>query len=111
MKFRPLIIALVPLSVIGSWFLLDYHLARALGGLMILLSNALLHEAFADACLMRPLFSVICIVWGVIGMFLVATPWWLRIAYERLEKKPVLRKSVLGVAVFSVVVLIFLPLF
>ena len=82
-RFRPFVIALVPLGLLGGWFFLDYLGARAWGGLMVFLANALMRGAFAEACACRAFFCVICLVWGVAGMVMIASPWRLRILFEK----------------------------
>lgn len=82
-RFRPLVIALVPLGLLGGWFLLDYPAARAWGGLLVFLANSLMRAAFAEACACRALFSLICLAWGVAGMVMIASPWRLRILFEK----------------------------
>lgn len=110
-KYQNLVIVLGPLAVIGAWFLLDYLFARALGGIMAFLANYLLHLAFVDECAWRPFYSIVVLIWGVLGLWFVATPWWLRISYEKMSEKKWLRQLILAACAVSVLVLILLPLF
>jgi len=77
-RFRIIVKALVPVVVVLAYFHLDYLLARALGGLLLLLVNHVLQAGFAAQVPWRPVFSTVCYIVGIAGMFLVAVPWRLR---------------------------------
>ena len=47
-KLKPILVPGAVVLGISCWFLLEYVMARALGGLLILMSALLLHQAFAD---------------------------------------------------------------
>lgn len=73
--WRKLIWALVPVAAFLCYHFLDYLLARALGGMLVLCVAALLHGGFVEAVPWRPLYSLACYVAGVFGMVLIAAPW------------------------------------
>ena len=82
-RFHIWVKLLVPVAVVLCYFFLDYLNARALGGFMILATNYLLHAAFVHAVPGRAFYSIICLVLGILGLFLVGTPWRLRQLLER----------------------------
>ena len=77
-KFHVIVWLLVPTIAILSYFYLDYLFSRALGGFFILAANEMIRCAFAYAIPVRPLFSVVCLVLGVMGLFMLGTPWRMR---------------------------------
>jgi len=85
-RFHIWIKLLVPVSVILCYFFLDYLNARAQGGFMILAANYLLHAAFVHNVPGRTFYSLVCLSLGVLGLFLVGTPWRLRQLLECSEK-------------------------
>jgi hypothetical protein len=84
-RFHIWIKLLVPTSIVLCYFFLDYLNARAQGGFMILAANYLLHAAFVHALPGRVFYSIVCLSLGVLGLFLVGTPWRLRQLLERSE--------------------------
>jgi|BioPla2DNA2_1021312.scaffolds.fasta_scaffold99014_2 hypothetical protein len=82
-RFHIWVKLLVPVTVVLCYFFLDYLNARALGGLMILATNYLLHAAFVHAVPGRAFYSIICLFLGILGLFLVGTPWRMRQLLER----------------------------
>ena len=110
-RFRPFVIALVPLGLAGGWFLLDYLTARSWGGRLVFLANALMHEAFVESCACRPLYCLVCIAWGVAGMVLVASPWHLRRLLEKAASDARWRRALVGVAGGSAALVLALCLF
>ncbi len=77
-RLHPVVWLLVPTIAILAYFYLDYLFARALGGFFILAANEMIRGAFAYAIPARPLFSLICLIMGVIGLFMLGTPWRMR---------------------------------
>lgn len=77
-RFHIYVKLLVPITIVASYFLLDYLNARALGAFMILTANYLLHAAFAVTLPGRSLYSTVCLILGVIGLFMLGTPWRVR---------------------------------
>lgn len=90
-RFHIWVKLLVPITIVLSYFFLDFLTARALGGFMILAANFLLHESFAQATQARGLYAAICLLLGTAGLFLVGTPWRLRQALELAGQRPRLR--------------------
>ncbi len=82
-RFHIWIKLLVPAGIVLCYFFLDYLNARAQGGFMILTANYLLHAAFVHAVPGRAFYSIVCLALGVLGLFLVGTPWRLRQLLER----------------------------
>jgi len=110
-KFHPLVWLLVPITTVLCAWLMDYLFARATGGFLILAANELIHDAFVHNVPVRPLYSAVCILLGVAGMFLVASPWRLRNLLERTPQNAQRQRVVAGVLVFSIAVLFILPWF
>lgn len=110
--YRKLVIVLVPIAIVMSWYFLDYLLARSLGGWLAMLANCLLHLGFVENCFARSLYSSVLFIWGCVGLILVACPWRLRMVYEALPlQHPLLVKIVSFIVFFSALVVISLPLF
>lgn len=84
-KFRVFLGPVVILVTILSYFLMDYLFTRAFGGLILLLVNWLLHEAFVLNISFRPLFAVICYLLGIASFFLIATPYRFRDWLEKIS--------------------------
>ncbi|MFA6815805.1 MAG: hypothetical protein WCS73_05870 [Lentisphaeria bacterium] len=99
-KYRVAIWILVPLGTIGGYFWLDYLFARSLGGIIVLTVNYLLHAAFIQQTFFRCGYSFICLIWGVIGLYLIGAPWYWR---ELMEKAVKNKKLATGVVIFCVI--------
>ncbi|MBQ6474366.1 MAG: hypothetical protein IJJ33_20460 [Victivallales bacterium] len=110
-RFHPLVWLLVPVSAILCAWLMDYLFARATGGFLILAANELIHGAFVHAVPVRPLFSAVCLLLGVAGMFLIASPWHLRNLLERAPQNARRQRVAAGALVFAAATLFLLPLF
>jgi hypothetical protein len=78
---------------VGSCFLLDYLFTRALGGLLLLLVNEALHQAFVAHAPVRPLFAVVCYVLGIAGMVMIASPFRFRDLLQQVERSPAWRRG------------------
>ena len=109
-KYHPVVWLLVPTTAVLSWFYLDYLFSRALGGFFALAANELIRQGFTHAVTLRPLFSVICLLLGVCGLFLIGTPWRLRDLLEIAGKKPRAGRLLSLALLLCAVVLIVLPL-
>jgi len=96
-RYRIVVVLIVPVVAVLSYFHLDYLLTRALGGLLLLILNHLLHAAFVAQIPMRPLFSSICYATSLAGFFMVGAPWRLRDLLERAAGSRELRRGI-GVA-------------
>ena len=83
---HPVVWLLVPTIAILAYFYLDYLFSRALGGFFILAANEMIHCSFAYATPVRSLFSVACLMMGVMGLFMLGTPWRMRDAIARSGK-------------------------
>jgi len=109
-KYRIIIWLLVPLGTLGGFFWLDYLFARSVGGIMVLTVNYLLHAAFIQQTFFRCGYSFICLVWGVIGLYLIGAPWYLRELMAKAAKNKKLRIGIVLFCVVSAVCLILQPL-
>jgi len=86
MESRPLVSDsfqkyLIPLAIFSTWLgymFLDYLLARALGGFLILLAHYYLFESFALKTPLNPLFPILCFIMGTFGIFISGKPYLLR---------------------------------
>ena len=85
-KFHVIVWLLVPTIAVLSYFFLDYLFSRALGGFFILSANEMIRCAFAYAIPVRPLFSRVCLLLGVMGLFMLGTPWRMRDAISLAAK-------------------------
>ena len=95
-RFQPFVKALVPAGAILGFFYLEYLFTRALGGLFMLMASHLLHGAFVVRLPARPVYSTACYAFGVIGMFLVGTPWRFRDLLQRATDSPSWRHGLLA---------------
>jgi hypothetical protein len=82
-RYRHLVRLAAPAIGVLAYFYLDYLFARALGGLLVLLANFLLHGAFALDVPARPLYAICCYIVGIAGLFFIGAPWRLRDLLER----------------------------
>ena len=82
-RLHPVVWLLVPVTAILCWFHLDYLFARSLGGLLVFVVNALLHESFVHDTPVRWLYAVVALLWGLVGLFLLGVPWRWRQLLER----------------------------
>lgn len=105
-KYQPLAWALVPITAVLSYFFLDFLFARSLGGFLILSANALIHFGFVEKVPLRGVFSVNCLVLGVLGLFLLGTPWWMRDVMLWSEGHPTGRKWLMGAFALSAMLLL-----
>ncbi|MCQ2397558.1 MAG: hypothetical protein MJ106_07675 [Lentisphaeria bacterium] len=103
--------ALVPCTAIAAWFTLDFLMARALSGVVILLANYAIQHAFAYHCACRPLYAVVALAWGLVATACLAWPWWFRDILVKCaeQSSKALRYAILAVCVLSAVVLAILP--
>lgn len=81
--FQPVIKILVPLLTILAFFHLNFLFARALGGILVLAMNQLLHLAFVVQLPGRPLFSALCYLVVIAGLVCLVAPWRLRDLLEK----------------------------
>lgn len=72
---RKLLPFVVAGTSVASYMMLDYLFTRALGGLLLLVCGHMLHEAFAVFLPVRWLYALILYVVGVIGMFMIGSPY------------------------------------
>lgn len=82
-RVRSLLPALVILLTVAAVLLLDYLLTRALGGFILLVVSFLLHEAFTAHVPYRALFAVVCYALGVVGLFMIGSPYRFRDFLEK----------------------------
>lgn len=101
--------ALVPIVTVLSYFFLDFLMARAFGGLLIVLANYVIQHAFAYHCGCRPLFAIAALCWGCLGIAFLAWPWWTRDFFAYCEKHSGPRLACFGIAVVLALLLIVLP--
>lgn len=91
-RFRVLIPLLAAVVGVLAFFFLDYLFARAVGGLLVLWMNSLLHTLFAADVRARPVLAVLCYLIGIAGMVLVVSPWRFRDVLEAVAKAPRARR-------------------
>lgn len=106
-KLRPLLVPIVIVTTLLSYFLLDYLFTRALGGLLLLISSLLLHQAFSVFAPSRWMYALVCYVVAVAGMFMIGSPYRFR---DWLEKVTVNRQwrlaSATALAVGGVILMV-----
>lgn len=105
-KYHCVVWALVPITAVLAFFFLDYLFARASGGFFILAANELIRCAFAYAIVLRPLFSAVCLIVGVLGLFMLGTPWRMRDAMVLAATKRKLGTTFGAVLAFMAIVLV-----
>lgn len=110
-KFHIIVWALVPIAAVLAWFFLDYLFARAVGGFFILAANELLHQAFAANICVRPLYSAVCLVIGICGLFVLGVPWYMRDAIILAGNNKKLGIVIGSILILCGFVLILLPFF
>lgn len=103
--------ALVPCTAIAAWFTLDFLMARALSGAIILLANYAIQHAFAYHCACRPLYAIAALFWGLLATACLAWPWWFReiLAKCAEPKSRILRHAIIADCIASAIILILLP--
>ena len=72
---------LVPLACVSAWIIyqfLDYIFARAFGGFLILLAHYMLFVSFALKTPASPLLSLLCFIFGTLGIFFCGKPYLMR---------------------------------
>ena len=94
-RYRAVVKVVVPVAAVLGFFYLDYLFTRALGGLFMLMASQLLHGAFVVHLPARPAYSVVCYAYGVVGMFLVGSPWRFRDLLKRATDSPRWRRWLL----------------
>lgn len=80
--------AIVPVAIVigvAGAITMDYVFTRALGGLLVLSANWLLHAAFVAQAPARGAFSVVCYIIGLLGIFIIAYPYRFRDLLEALS--------------------------
>ncbi len=77
--------ALVIVITFLSFDLMDFLFTRALGGFLLLLVNWLLHQAFVHHTVFRPLFSMLCYIFGISGIIMIAAPYHFRDLLEKIS--------------------------
>ncbi len=108
-SYRRVVWALVPVVALLVYYHLDYLLARALGGFLVLCATYLLHGAFAEMVLWRPLYCVVCYLMGLSGMLLIAAPWRFRDLLQALAQARRWRRPCGSLALAAGVILALLP--
>ena len=93
-KFHTFVWCLVPILTILCALYLDYLFARALGGFLILSSNELIRCAFIYDVPLRGVYSVVCLLLGICGLFLLGAPWHLRDALKLANEKPPVGRTI-----------------
>ena len=109
-KFHPVVWILVPVTAILSYIYLDYLFSRSLGGFFVLMANELIRQAFGNDVALRPLYSIICLLIGVMGLFLIGTPWRLRDAFELASSRQTAGRIISIGFMLCACILILLPL-
>ena len=85
-KFKPLLFVAVPVFTVVTYVYLDFLLARALGALLVLLAEYLIHAAFVANLGLpwRTLYDLMNYAMGLCGMCVVACPWYFRDLLEKI---------------------------
>ncbi len=107
-KFHTLVWCLVPLLSILCALYLDYLFARSLGGFLILATNELIRCAFIYDVPLRGVYSVVCLLLVICGLFLLGAPWHLRDALKLAEKNTTAGRSIAASLVIAALLLIVL---
>jgi len=107
--YRAIVWCLLPVAIILCGLLLDYLNARALGGLLLLCATHLISAGFAFNVPLRPIYSTICILVGIMGMIGIATPWRYRDAFILANKNRLWSRSLGGFFILSALTLLILP--
>lgn len=110
--YTPWCWAAVPVVTLLCHFFLDFTAARAFGGLLVLLTNFMIQNCFAEDVRCRLLYGIIALVWGLAGICLIAWPWWLRDAFTffRTPRAPWMKRTAWAAGVASALIFIILPL-
>lgn len=107
-RFQPAVKLLVPVIAVLAYFHLNFLFTRALGGLMMLSAVYMLHAAFVAQVPARPLFSAVCYLVAIAGMFALATPWRFRdLLRQCVESRHWRRGLVAGHASLAVALAVF----
>ena len=109
-RFHPYVWLLVPVVAVLSWFFLDFLFARAAGGFFILCANVLIYGAFVHDIPWRPWYSVVCLALGVLGLFAVGAPWYIRALLQAAARRPARAWAGSALLVIFAATLIALPL-
>ena len=107
-KFHTLVWCLVPILSILCALYLDYLFARSLGGFLILSANELIRCAFIYDVPLRGGYSVVCLLMGICGLFLLGAPWHLRDALKLADNKPPVGRAIAATLVAAAILLIVL---
>ncbi|MFA4945579.1 MAG: hypothetical protein WC789_12870 [Lentisphaeria bacterium] len=86
LRFTVILWILVPVVAILAFFFLEFLLARAICGLLLLLIPLLLHEAFVRHLPWRPAFSTLLYAVGLAAIYVLAVPWRYRDWLERCKE-------------------------
>lgn len=100
-KFRPLLWPFLIFIGVASFFQLDYLFTRAWSGLLLLVVNFLMHEAFVAHAPMRGVFSAFSYLLGTAAIYAIASPYRFRDLLRHLPERQALRAgvtTVLGLA-------------
>jgi hypothetical protein len=92
-RFKLVVQVMVPAVTVLCFFFLDYLFSRSVAGILLLLVNHVLHEAFAVNVPMRPVFSTLCYLVGVAAIILVCYPWLMRDALEKSAQSATWRRN------------------
>ena len=107
-KFHTLVWCLVPILSILCALYLDYLFARSLGGFLILSTNELIRCAFIYDVPLRGVYSVLCLLLGVCGLFLLGAPWHLRDTLKLAENNTTAGRSIAAALAVAALLLILL---
>lgn len=108
-RWAALFWGLVPIATFLGWRYLDFLTARAYAGALIVLANYAIQHAFAYDCACRPLYGCVALIWGCLGMAMLAWPWRLRDALEACAKNTKIRITTLAACTVSALLLAMLP--
>ncbi len=92
-KLIPLIWFSVPAGAILCFLYLDFLLARALAGALLLMIPQMLDGARIEHLPARPVFSAVCYALALAGAVTVAAPWMFRDQLERAAGSTIVRRA------------------
>ena len=84
-KVKPFLVPAAIALGIACWFLLEYVMSRALGGILILVSATVMHMAFSEHAPARWALSLSCYLVGTAGMVMIGWPWLFRDWLEKVD--------------------------
>ncbi len=92
-SLRPYVWVVLPIVTVCVYLYLDFILARAIGGLLLLAGVYFPHEAFSNYVEFRAFLSLNCYILGTIGLFFIGMPWLFRNLLEKVKDHALTAKA------------------